>query len=69
MIPKEKAKELIEKFKPNALANWENYNLKQCALIAVDEILNNSVNVIDCAEDIISDEEYWQQVKEEITKL
>ena len=42
MTPKEKAKELIDKFKyysdVNHNGNFE--NAKQCALIAVDEILN-----------------------------
>ncbi len=63
MTAQEKAKELVEKFKRHALANWENYNLKQCALITVDEILYNVL--------ILADERkiYWQQVKEEIEKL
>ena len=61
MTPKEKAKELVEEY---AIWNWTetvcNYEgAKQCALIAVGEILN-----IGCIE-----VPYWQQVKSEIEAL
>lgn len=67
MTPKEKAKELVDKFSPLA-KNWDCYNdepldennAKQCALIAVDEIINAGKDV-----DEFSDS-YWQQVKQEI---
>jgi hypothetical protein len=38
---------------------------KQCALIAVDEVLNNEYGSLNYASDIA----YWQQVKTEIEKL
>lgn len=43
MTPKEKSNELVYKFKLNTGANTKIniYVAKQCALIAVDEILNN----------------------------
>ena len=74
MTPKEKAKELVDKYynilpldkyvitKDEDLS-WE-YNdwkeAKQCALIAVDEILNH------CSEGF---KPFWRDVKEEINKL
>ena len=41
ITPKEKAKELIEKMLSQQSNIEELYDAKQCALIAVDEILNN----------------------------
>jgi hypothetical protein len=65
MTPKDKAKELVDKF--------YNYTMdvfiiskslecsKQCALIAVDEVLENShTNTFTI---------YWKEVKQEIEKL
>ena len=60
--PKEKAEELVEKFY-ETLPQWVNMqDAKQCAIIAVDEILNL---------DYFSEEgrEYWQEIKNEIEKL
>jgi hypothetical protein len=63
MTPKEKAKELVDKFTVVGLQQRaEGY---QCALIAVDEILNNEIGMLYYDSDI----EYWQQVKQEIEKL
>jgi hypothetical protein len=58
MTPKEKAKELKDKYMN---VKWQIYldDAKQCALIAVNEILNEPG----------SSEGYWQQVKTEIKKL
>ena len=59
MTPKEKALELVQKY---FKANHQPYGFKdakQCALIAVDEILN-----IGCIE-----VPYWYEVKQEIEKL
>jgi hypothetical protein len=64
MTPKEKAEELFQKY-------YNNYgyygipvdaikNSKQCALIAVDELIK---------ETDWSEAEYWQEVKKEIEKL
>lgn len=78
MTPKEKAKELVEKYKPfvycylgsGMLMNWEDKdvilsNSKICALIAVDEMIDY----------LISNKitgtlmTFWQEVKQEINKL
>ena len=74
MTPKEKARELftIYRFvlsKRNApLGNQKDLIAKQCALIAVDEVvaqIEPSVSM-----DVISARiEYWEQVKQEIEKL
>jgi hypothetical protein len=69
MTPKEKAKELVDKFKKHAKENrtslgatpgmFKNINHpKQCALIAVDELIEN-----------LPDTDYWKYVKREIEKL
>jgi len=62
MTPQEKAEELYEKYDALFTAPWKKHiSIKQCALIAVDEILSAigfSVN-----------DEYWQEVKQEIEKL
>jgi hypothetical protein len=70
LTPKEKARELISKFQhpPSALEHTECDCLhidiaKECALIAVDEIL--SINSVDKDEDLSN---YWEQVKQEIEK-
>ena len=60
MTPKEKAKELVNKFVSldNDIFCSVNYPYsKQCALIAIDEILKAVEGKYD---------EYWQQVKQEI---
>jgi len=64
MTPKEKAKELVEKY---AIWNWNEVvcdyeSAKQCALIAVDEI-------IAAVYWRHFDQEYWKAVKQEIKKL
>jgi hypothetical protein len=55
--PKQKAKELVRKYWD--LGGIDVLEAKQCALIAVGEILNEP----DCSE------VFWQEVKEEIEKL
>jgi hypothetical protein len=70
MTPKEKALELIEKFKINDydwIAQGNLYCVKQHALVTIDEILNitykrHSINGIEA-------NEYWNQVKREIEEL
>jgi hypothetical protein len=72
MTPKEKAVELVNKFKNEtdgiAGYNYDDVNV-QCALIAVDEI----IEAIDFdwmeVQNLESEHRYWQQVKEEIEKL
>jgi hypothetical protein len=58
MTPKEKAEELFDNFF-NLYPNQDAYFIaKQCALIAVDEIIK-----------ILPHPDYWQEVKQEIEKL
>jgi hypothetical protein len=73
MIEKEKAKELIRKYYSFGLNNpaqsfsW--YECKQCALIAVDEIiemLSFDLGHDDTARGLC---EYWESVKSEIQLL
>ena len=73
MTPKEKAKELVLKFKELPQEGTMMFYLafeisKQYALIAVDEIINNSIEWLGCK---YQDEEikYWEEVKQEIEKL
>lgn len=74
MTTKEKAKDLVDKF-----ANFQVYTIgfnpdefvrlqraKQCALIAVDEILNEKEYGSD---PYYQREKYWKEVKQEIDKL
>jgi hypothetical protein len=65
LTPEEKAKILVNKFKYytrafNETNGWQDHrlNAKQCALIAVDEILKETLNA-----------DYYQQVKTEIEKI
>jgi hypothetical protein len=84
LSPKQKAKELLQSMmmSTNSVINFttgdmdylpQNQYAKQCAMIAVDEIINNSaMNYIGAYvsdNEILSDIEYWQQVKTEIEKL
>jgi len=71
MTPKEKAKELVEKFEliERAERYEDELNLfeaKQCALICVEEILNDNPNIYDSDR---LNHKYWKEVKEEIEKL
>jgi hypothetical protein len=82
MNPKEKARELVDKFyqffplnkdvnTTDGKLSWE-YNdwgqAKQCALIAVDEIINSDW-FIPTKEDLNAWKNYWEQVKQEIINL
>ena len=71
MTPKQKAKQLYDKFKEEtdgiAGYNYDSVNIK-CALIAVDEILNDDWYIINL-EDLIARKEYWEEVKKEINNL
>ena len=70
MTPKEKAKDLVDKFSNEMLI--DNYEAKRCALIAVDEMIlvlsftetNISLNYY-----AIFLQKYLEQVKEEIELL
>jgi flavodoxin len=71
MTPQEKAKELVEKI--NNELNWIEIDyqidlyrdVKQCALIAVDEIIEWSSQWSGLHNEI----SYWQEVKKEIELL
>jgi len=84
MEPKLKAEELIKKFEPfvypylgsGMLTNTTNdkvilMSAKQCAIIAVDEIL--SASTIKMSEHdsnkFVYIDDYWQQVKTELEKM
>ena len=63
MTPKEKAIDLVEDMH-DAPEMGYNEHAKQCALIAVDEILKICVDSLG-----LTELDYWQDVKEEIEKL
>ena len=74
MTPKEKAEELVDKFRISK-AITESY-AKQCALIAVDEIIKASPTnplksgYIELYSDMVDEStEYWYEVKKEIEAL
>ena len=66
MTPKEKAKDLVYKFYPSV--QWKLGQedcldrAKQCALIAVDEVINNLPLITEI-------QNYWLDVKNEIEQL
>jgi hypothetical protein len=67
MTPKDKAKELFDKywiFFVHSDATHIHLLTKQCALIAVDEILEQCVDANFGGFSL-----YWQEVKQEIEKL
>lgn len=71
MTPKEKAQELFYKMLKHSFSD-ENvsalHRAKQCALIAVDEVLNDDWYIA-TREDLLARKEYWQEVKKEINNL
>jgi hypothetical protein len=71
MTPKEKAKELY--FKMHSQEQIVSKEAKQCALIAVNEILKEYVHAENHIEDIMGKIsiyiKYWQEVKQEIEAL
>ena len=71
MTPKEKAYELFDKYSyelSNHIFNGTFDIAKECALIAVDEIIKQLVP-IERAPNNKSAFQYWQEVKQEIEKL
>ena len=78
LTPKEKAKELIHIYQSILIdeiggKSAREFIVKQCALIAVDEILltlNMDIKDLDVRGSILIDLiEYWRKVKKEIEKL
>ena len=70
MTPQEQAEELVNRFAPYVDTFHKGIleNAKQCALIAVDEVLNDDW-FIPNLEDLLARKEYWQEVKKEINNL
>jgi putative lipoic acid-binding regulatory protein len=77
MTPKEKADELIDKmYYIGRYYDQETYipkmaweRARQCALIAVDEIIKSNPYECDAIEILHSNISYWQEVKQVIEKL
>lgn len=85
MKPKEKAIELVEKFKKYAHSNPSNEselfyrilkeNAKECALICVDEILQSKPTFLNSKNDVVyflgntETELFYRKVKKEIENL
>ena len=83
MEPKEKAKELVDKMHNSehcGIKHFPNkkycdcvemnfFQAKQCALKAVDEIIENLVELSNGEFTFIHNVEYWQEVKKEIELL
>jgi len=77
LTPKDKAKELVDSYiniMPcllNQTGKLIIYHAKQCAIIAVDEILNATQwdCHIELAHSACETVEYWIEVKQEIEKL
>ncbi len=71
MTPEEKALEIFNKM-CSSVDELLPLDVRECALIAVDEILN----IIPCYEEygsngwvLIDNSEYWEEVKKEIERL
>ncbi len=72
MTPKEKAVELFKKMyqvHSVAASDITKYFAKQCALIAVDELISALYKWDDDAQTNREEYYYWQEVKQEIEKL
>jgi hypothetical protein len=69
MTQLEKAIELIAKYKSQSFGITTNFqHFKQCALIAVDEIIASNPIAFDEDDNCIA-KQWWQEVKTEIEKL
>lgn len=75
MTPQEKAKELVDKFSEYASdegiqSGDKNLCAKECALIAVEEILKEITDIEYAYITVYGAlKEYWKDVKQEIEKL
>lgn len=67
MTPKDKAKELFEKYAFVEIAYYTSkHEVKECAIIAVDEIIKSvPIAPLELSHPLF----YWQEVKNEIDKL
>ena len=66
MTPKEKATQLIYAFEAFTDRDNEYEFAKQCALIAVDEILDLNLGLSNCGENNWDVEKFYQEVKQEL---
>ena len=70
MTPEEKAKDIFDSYwyclMQSDIKNRSNWS-KECALIAVDEILEMHLPILE--EDADEFYDYWEEVKQEIEKL
>jgi hypothetical protein len=64
MTPKEKAKDLFDKFSNVPLL--DSYEAKQCALIAVDEVIKSQKNIFGLNNKATK---FYLEVKQEIEQL
>jgi hypothetical protein len=76
MTPKEKADELVKrmyKVRSDSVSDITLYFSKQCALIAVDEIIKSNpiipMSFMLESESLDAARKYWKEVKQEIEKL
>lgn len=77
MTPKDKAVELLNKFRESIynsnMYSGQEVTVMECALICVDEILNSQPTKPceegDLYDNMVSAESYWKQVKKELEKL
>jgi hypothetical protein len=73
MEAKEKAQELVEKYEKYLFDKFTTdedwVKCVQCALIAVQEIINANPHSNPLNTDVYSTMDYWQQVKTEINNL
>ena len=68
MTPKEKAIELVEKYRVESWVISKDYD-KQCALIAVNEIMEVCYYTREVENNDLFSYDYWQEVKSKIEKL
>ena len=72
MTPKEKAEELIDKFRNEITSflgdNMKKINAKKCALVAVDELIKIHY-LLTTTHDTSPSINYWKEVKQELEKL
>jgi hypothetical protein len=71
MTPKEKAKQLIISYSRNKDLQFalNDFLAKECALIAVDNIINSNPHSNPLNTNVYSTMDWWQEVKQEIEKL
>jgi|688.fasta_scaffold665257_2 hypothetical protein len=74
MTAKEKAKELVNKYNlsfAGVISNEEDWEFlaKQCALIAVDMVIECCRQYDELNETFVTQINHWQEVKQELDKL